>query len=105
MAVEGAEVAEMQRFGEAPELQQIAAACGLREHFVRRHMPSVLVVRAQRRVIADRATVRHGKYRLKNAENRIAAVDDGMTGTRVARDGARRLKAGGIEIDHASGRT
>src|SRR5581483_4666894 len=55
VTVDRSEIAQMQRFGQPPELEQITAACGLLENVARRYLPSVFVVRAQRSVIADRA--------------------------------------------------
>jgi hypothetical protein len=93
----------MERFGEPAQLQQIAAPRGLREDVTRRNLPPVFVMRAQRGVVADRATMRDRKDRLEHAEHGIAAIDDGAAATRVVRDGTWRLKAGRIQIDHAHG--
>ena len=101
VAAECKEVAEVQRFGEPAEFEQVAAPGRLREHFVRRGMQALFVARAQRRVIADRAPVRHGEHRLEHAEHGIAVVEDGPSGAFVARHRARLLEAGGIEFDHA----
>ncbi len=101
VAVERIEVAQMQRFGEPPEFQQIAAPRGLGENLMRRHLQRMFVMGAQRSVITDRAPVRHRKHRLEHAEHRVAAVQDGAPGAFVARHRARRLEAGRIEFDHA----
>jgi len=101
MTVECIEVAKVERLGQPAEFQQVAAARGLGEHLVRGDLPRMLVVRAQRGVIADRAPVRHGENRLKYAENGVAAVENGAPGALVAGHRAGRLKTGRIEFDHA----
>lgn len=74
MRIERVEVAQMQRLRETPEFEQIAAPRRLREHLLRRGLLPVLVVRAQRGVIADRAPVRDREHGLKHAEDGVAAV-------------------------------
>ena len=47
VTVECVEIAQMQRFGEPSQFQQVAAPCRLRENLVRRHLQRMFVVRAQ----------------------------------------------------------
>jgi hypothetical protein len=103
VAVEGVEVAQMQRFREPAEFEQIAATRRLCEHLVRRNVTMRVVAGAQGRVIADRAPVRHGKHGLEHAEDGVLAVQHGATRSIVAGDGPRRLEAGRVEINHAHG--